>query len=215
MRSQEEELAKHSKKLTAISFVIIVFVLGGGQFNQQPEYFSGLIQFENIYVIPITVFVVFLFYWYRYWVWQRKPIQYSKNQFYNSLKEDTKFRNYFREKSKEDIKSHIDDSKEIGGRVWEGDEPNQPIKAEYDPGIHKKRGFFAKEFSTKALDNRGGIKGNIEITLDWKRYYHFLRIKVKCNFFNKEYAYRVLPFWMALTALFCMIYAIIKGTLVV
>lgn len=215
MRNREEELAKHSKKLTAISFAIIVFVSGGGQFNEQPEYFSGLIRFDYIHVIPITVFIVFLFYWYRFWVWQRKPIQYSKSYFYNSLKKDTKFKSYFHDKSKEEIKYRIDNSIHIGDKIWSEDEQNRPIEAKYDPGIHKQLGFFTKRFKVNSVDGGGRKRGKIEVKLDWKRYFHILRVKIRSNFYNQEYTYRVLPFWMAMLALFCMIQALITGKVIV
>jgi len=213
MRSSDEELSKHSKKLTAISFAIIVFVLGGGYFNQKPEYFSGIIGFDNIFVIPITVVIVFIFYWYRFWVWQRKPIHYSRSQLYNSLKQDTKFRNYIQEKSREEIKYRINNDLEILGKTWRKNDNGRPVEARYNPELHKEAGLFSKTIKSNVVDEKSSNKGNLEFKLDIKRFFHIARIKLKSVIFNKEYTYRVLPFWLAIIASFCIIYSLSQNFL--
>ncbi|MGM0583017.1 MAG: hypothetical protein ACQETL_20235 [Bacteroidota bacterium] len=211
MRSSDEEISKHSKKLTAISFAIIVFILGGGHFNQKPEYFSGIIGFDNIYVIPITVVIVFIFYWYRFWIWQRKPIHHSRSQLYKSLKADTKFRKYFEEKSREEIRNRVENEIEIDGKVWNMDDRGKPVKANYNPNLHKETNLFSNTITSNIVDSGNRDKGNLEITLDAKRYFHIARVKLKSVIYNKEYTYRVLPFWLAIIAAICILYSLVKN----
>lgn len=68
----DNQIEPRSKGLVGLSSAIIIFVLGGGQFPDEAVLWYGTISFERIGVIKLSFFLIFLYTFYRYFVYSDK-----------------------------------------------------------------------------------------------------------------------------------------------
>jgi len=170
-----DESQKNGRNLSVTSFVVILYTLGGGHFNNTGTLLGGSVTFSRASILEYAGLALLFFYLHLFvlnkggYFGQHGILYQWRNDRNECLKNSTSLRNHITECGTKAMQAMLESTGKIGGQSFNKGATTYPVNALWDnnltPPIIRKP--FRRSAQVIAVDNNSSQRAWFEVDLSW------------------------------------------------
>lgn len=194
---------KKARNLSVISFITILYVLGGGSFNNSGSFLGGSIVFSKPAILEYAGLALLLFYLYRFWL-SSKFLTYVNDHRDEYLRHSRILSDHINRRGKEEMQRLLDSTGMIDGHQFPKDKDyvHRPVKAIWENPQLLVRKIFRRHALMYVADKNNQRQGNMQVRLSW---WHCMPVELfaslKAVTLKEEFWDDVFPYLLCFIAL--------------